>query len=125
MSKDVPNSLRIWFKIHFILDYVIGIPLLLIPIVILEDFGWQTIDPFATRLVGAILIGIGSISLLENRSGIETYNTLLNLKLIMTFTAIIAVLLSLMEHGFFMGYVIGIVLVLYFFLWSYYKYRIG
>ena len=46
----VPASLRTWFRAHFVIDLVAGIPLLLVPGRILGLLGWTTIDPVATRL---------------------------------------------------------------------------
>ena len=48
----------------------------------------------AARLLGAGLIGIGGVSLLANRAGIETYRVLLKMKILWSGSAIIALLLS-------------------------------
>ena len=58
----VPSSLRVWFVIHFVLDFIFAAPLLVAPKFMLTLFGWSTIDPLASRLVGAALMGIGGES---------------------------------------------------------------
>ncbi len=57
--KEVPNSLRTWFVIHFIADMLFGIPLLFFPEFVLPLLGWGVVDPISTRVVGAALMGIG------------------------------------------------------------------
>ncbi len=59
----VPSSLRFWFLIHFVVDVVVAVPLFVAPELTLSLFGWTTVDPIATRLVGAALMGIGVESL--------------------------------------------------------------
>ncbi len=54
----VSKNLRTWFVIHFVADYLFALPLLIAPTWLLNLFGWQSIDPFTARLVGAALIGI-------------------------------------------------------------------
>ncbi|MEK6955082.1 MAG: hypothetical protein AABW52_00325, partial [Nanoarchaeota archaeon] len=97
--KTIPKSLKNWFMIHFIIDYIFGILLIISPEFILKIFNWTTIDPITSRIVGAALIGIGSISLLERNSTIETYKVLLKLKIIWSSLAILGILLSIKESS--------------------------
>ncbi len=80
--KEIPNSLRNWFFMHFLFDYIFGIPLLFFPGQFLNLFNIQVGDLLAIRLFGAALLGIGGVSLLSNKANFETYNSLLNLKII-------------------------------------------
>ena len=68
----VPKSLRTWFVIHFVLDFIFAIPLILAPRAFLGLLGWTSIDPIAARLVGAALIGIGGESYLGRNAGLES-----------------------------------------------------
>ena len=92
--KQVPASLRIWFTIHFIVDYLFAIPLFIVPAWFLSFFGFTVIDPVTARLVAAALMGIGGISLLSRKESINVYNSLLKLKIIWSVSAIAGLLLS-------------------------------
>jgi Pyruvate/2-oxoacid:ferredoxin oxidoreductase delta subunit len=48
----IPKGLRTWFIIHFVADYLSGIPLLFAPVWTMSLLGWTTIDPATSRLVG-------------------------------------------------------------------------
>lgn len=125
-TKQVPNSLKIWFFIHFIIDYLLAIPLLFFPDYFLRYLGWITPDIFLARLVGAALIGIGGVSLLQNKSSLDSYNSLLTLKILWSLTAIISIILSILE-----GttpkiiWLILIIFIIFSILWIYYKLKIN
>ncbi len=95
--RDPPEALKLWFKIHFMLDYLIGLPLFLFPIQVLEFLNWNTIDPVASRIAAAALFGIGGISLVAQNSSIEIYRILLKLKLIWSIAALIGILGSIIQ----------------------------
>ena len=97
MDKSVPNSLRIWFVIHFVADVLFGLPLLLFPRWLLPLFGWGTYDPIMTRLVGAALMGIGIESLLGRNANTETFRAMLNLKVIWASSALFAIGAGIVE----------------------------
>ena len=63
-DSGVPSSLRKWFVVHFIVDVLIAIPLLVAPRSLLGLPGWSEIDPTMARGVAAALFGIGIESLL-------------------------------------------------------------
>ncbi|MCD4719061.1 MAG: hypothetical protein K8S13_04275 [Desulfobacula sp.] len=48
--QTVPIALKRWFTIHFAVDVLFAIPLFFFPVVFLTLLGWQSIDPFATRI---------------------------------------------------------------------------
>lgn len=54
-----------------------------------------TIDPVATRLVGAALFGIAGASLLSRRTSLATFRALLRLKILWTGAAVFSVVLSI------------------------------
>jgi len=96
-NQSVPQSLRNWFVIHFILDIVVAIPLMLAPEFSLKFLGWETVDPFSTRVAAAALFGIGTESYLGRNSGSEAYKGMLNLKIIWSASAVIGIGLSLLQ----------------------------
>jgi hypothetical protein len=98
-STDVPQSLRTWFVIHFAVDIVFAVPLLLAPGWVLALFGWQAVDPITSRLVGAALLGIGGASLLERNAGREVFRAMLGLKIIWACGALLAIGLGIAAGG--------------------------
>jgi len=122
----VPKSLRTWFVIHFILDVVFAIPLMLIPKAFLTFFGWRVIDPLAARLVAAALMGIGVESYLGRDSGVEAYKSMLNLKIIWSMSATFGLILTMVTgDGPWMGWVLVAIFAPFCGLWSYYRIRLG
>jgi cation transport ATPase len=98
-SPDVPKGLRTWFVIHFAVDIVFAVPLLLVPKWILPLFGWSAVDPITSRLVGAALLGIGGASLLERNAGREVFRAMLGLKIIWATAALVAIALGILAGG--------------------------
>jgi len=94
----VPDRLRWWFVVHFILDLAAAIPLFIAP-QILGWLGWPAVDPISTRLVAAALFGIGIESLLGRNAGVEAFRGMLNLKIIWSGTAVVGTLWSQLEGG--------------------------
>jgi hypothetical protein len=91
----VPVSLRRWFTAHFIIDLLLGIPAILFPGVMLQIFGFPPTEQFTTRLLGAGLLGMGGAIFLMRNKGIISYRTMLNIKIIWSLAAIIAITVSL------------------------------
>ncbi len=122
----VPDKLRTWFVVHFVVDMLFAIPLFLAPEWMLTLFGWQTVDPLTSRLVAAALFGIGIESFLGRKAGLEAFRGMLNLKLIWSFGAVlgIGVSLALAGGGPFMGWVVMAIFVVFFFLWLYYRVKL-
>ena len=95
----VPKPLKIWFVIHFAVDVILAIPLMIVPQVFLSALGWKIVDPIASRLVGAALFGIGIESLLSIKASVDTYIGMLNLKIIWSTAAIVGTVISLIALG--------------------------
>ena len=118
----VSRSLRLWFIIHFVADMAFGVPLLVAPGFTMALFGWQVVDPFTARLVGAALLGIGGVSLLVRDAGPETFRAMLDLKLIWSASAVIGMLITLWQGDappagwLFVG-----IFVLFFAVWAYHR----
>ena len=123
--KDVPNALRTWFKIHFLVDMIFAMPLFLAPVWVLSQFGLTTIDAVTPRLVASAMFAIGGTSLYAHKKGAEVFDTLLTLKIIWSSLAIIALLIALYEGA--PKSIWGPTLTFVFFccLWVYYKRKIN
>ncbi len=126
--KVAPKWLKIWFVIHFIADMTFAIPLMLFPVRFLVMLGWTSVDPISTRLVAAALFSIGIESLLGRNATIDSFKTMLNLKIIWSSTAVIGILLSMLfphtEAPLF-GWVFLGVFAAFNILWVYWRTRIG
>ena len=119
----VPQSLRFWFVIHFVVDFIFAIPLLVAPVWLLTLFGFETADPFTARLVGAALLGIGGESLLGWNGTVEAFRAMLNLKIIWSLAAIAAIILTLVLNGGpLIAYVILLIFAAFSGLWMYYRF---
>ena len=119
----VPQSLRFWFVIHFVVDFIFAIPLMVAPVWLLTLFGFETADPFTAPLVGAALLGIGGESLLGWNGTVEAFRAMLNLKIIWSLAAIAAIILTLvLTGGPLMAYLILLVFAAFSGLWMYYRF---
>jgi len=128
IQGEVPQALRKWFLVHFLIDFIFAIPLMVIPVSFLTSLGWQVVDPVAARLVAAALFGIGIESLLSYKAPAETYQGMLNLKVIWSFGATIGLILSLLQGD--QGrpvtlWFLLLVFVAFNILWIYWKVKIS
>ncbi|HEY5730600.1 MAG TPA: hypothetical protein VIS72_11145 [Anaerolineales bacterium] len=122
--NEVPDSLRTWFVIHFVADMLTGIPLLLFPELIMPFLGWTMIDPIATRVVGAALMGIGIESYLGRNAGIEVFRAMLNLKVIWSSSAILGIGLGIWKGGAQAGWLFLSIFFIFWCVWVYYWRRL-
>ncbi|MDW7651959.1 MAG: hypothetical protein SCK29_06305 [Bacillota bacterium] len=97
-DEQVPEGLKRWFVIHFIVDVLTAVPLFLFPYTILEVLGWPQTDPVMTRLFAAALFAIGIESFLGRNAGVEAFKGMLNLKLIWSSFAAGGILISLLQN---------------------------
>ena len=121
-SAQFPQALRTWFLIHFIVDLLFAIPLMVAPEWMLSLVGWQTVDPFTARLAAAALFGIGIESFLARNSKTETFRSMLNLKIIWSLSAVFGISLSLIEGSQgrpWFAWTILVIFVAFNFLWVY------
>src|SRR3989344_9178070 len=114
------SSLKMWFIIHFIVDYIFGIPLLLAPQWTLTLFGFQAAELLTPRLVGAALLGIGGISLIARNESKEVYRSLLLLKILWSVSVIIAIILTLIEGAPTSSWIILMIFIFFSGLWCHY-----
>ena len=121
----IPELLKKIFLLHFIIDIIFAIPLILFPEIFLRYLGWIEIDVISARLVGAVLIAIGTTSLIKKESTIESYNTLLTLKIIWSFSALSVLLISIINGAPKILILIFIIFLLFFIIWVYYKRKLS
>lgn len=119
-ENGVPRKLRRWFVIHFVVDILFAIPLLLIPETILPFFGWAVVDPITSRLVGAALLGIGTESLLGRNASLEVYRAMLNLKLLWGTGALLGITLGIIQGAPITAWLLLAIFSLFTIVWLYY-----
>jgi hypothetical protein len=123
-NSQVPDSLRFWFVVHFVVDLIVGVPLLLVPELLLPLLGWRTIDPITSRLVGAALMGIGVESLLGRNASAEVYRAMLNLKIIWASSAVLGISLGLAAGGVVTGWLFLGIFAGFWGLWVHFRLRL-
>ena len=94
-TLEVPATLRLWFLVHFVVDVVAAVPLLVAPEELLPRLGWTAVDPVSARLVGAALMAIGVQSWRTRNAGAVVYRAMLGLKVIWSATAILGLSLAI------------------------------
>ena len=114
------SGLKTWFVVHAAIDYIFGLPLLLIPIKFMTLLGWQTIDPLTTRLLGAALIAIGTISYITRNEDTNVYRNILKLKITWSVTAILGIILTIIQGAPKLIWAILIIFILFTAIWNYY-----
>lgn len=107
--------------IHFAVDWLTGLPLLLFPGPVLGIFGWHPLDPTATRLFAAALLGIGGQSFLGRNGDISEFRAMLNLKLIWSGAASAGLAISIAQGAPWLASLALGVFVAFFGLWAYYR----
>ena len=116
------QALRMWFVIHFFVDYLAAIPLFIFPFQSLSFLGWHTIDPLATRIIASALFAIGGVSLIARNATPEVYREILTLKIIWSFFVTTALVIALMQGEITWGILVSIILFVFFGLvWAYYR----
>jgi len=121
---DVPASLRRWFVIHFAVDLAFAVPLILVPAYTMHLLGWTTVEPVATRLVGAALAAIGLQSLLGRHHSVEAFRTMLGLKCLWSGVAIVGLALSLAEGAPPFAWALLGIFIAFAMVWNYYRLRL-
>jgi hypothetical protein len=123
--ENVPNGLRTWFVVHFVVDVLFAIPLLFFPQMLLDLFNWRTYDPIMTRLVGAALMGIGVESLLGRNASADTFRAMLNLKVIWASSALIAIGIGIAEGLASTAWSLFTIFFVFWCVWVYYHVNLG
>lgn len=121
----VTPALRRWFVVHFAADLLFALPLLVAPVAFLEALGWTCVDPIASRLVGAALMGIGVQSLLGRNESVETFRAMLQLKIIWSATATVGLLVSQLQGGPPLGWAFVAIFAGFNGLWTWYRVQLS
>ena len=119
--------LKRWFIIHCLIDVLIAVPLFIMPERLLDFCGWRTVDPVSARLVAAALFGIGIVSFVVKDASHEVYKAMLALKIIWSFAASAALLLSLLTHAHGRPaalWIAAVIFIGFHFVWFYWYLRI-
>lgn len=120
----LPKGLRFWFIVHFAIDVFFALPLLLFPEGALSLLKWNRIDPLATRIVGAALMGIGIESWIGRNASVEVFRAMLNLKIIWSLSAVFGIGLSMIQGGPPAGWIFLALFGGFSMLWIYYRLRL-
>lgn len=120
----VPRALRTWFVIHFVADWVFALPLFLAPRAFLGALGWTEVDPLTTRIVAAALIGIGTESLIGRNGTVESFRTMLNLKILWSGSATLGIVWSCLEGAPKLAWGFAAIFGAFNALWSYWRWRL-
>jgi hypothetical protein len=124
-SDEVPRALRCWFVVHGVVDWIVAVPLFLIPDAFLLALGWTVVDPMAARGVAAALVGIGTQSLLARNSTGAVYRELLSLKILWSFTATLGFAWTALSVGPRIGWLFVAIFAFFNVLWMYWRRRLG
>jgi hypothetical protein len=124
-TRNMPKSLKTWFKIHFVLDYLFAIPLFIFPNQFVSMLGLNEMSPLLARIVAAALFGIGGTSLWMNNEGKEAYMTMLRLKIIWSATAVLGMALTFTITTPLMGWIVMSTFAGFCLLWIYFLYKLS
>ncbi len=124
ISRDVPKSLRVWFVIHFVIDIIFAIPMLLVPELLMPLMGWSVVDPITSRLVGAALLAIGVESLLGRKASRDVFKAMLNLKILWASGAVVGIGLGLVAGGPPLAWIFLEIFAAFLGLWVYYRVKL-
>ena len=121
---QVPPALRRWFVVHFVADWVFAIPLFFAPGPFLGALGWTAVDPVTARIVAAALVGIGTESLVGRNNGVDSFRTMLNVKILWSGTATLGIVCSCLEGAPRAAWVFAAIFGSFNALWSYWRWRL-
>ena len=118
-KENISSSLKMWFKIHFIVDMVFAIPLFFFPNIFLNFLGFTAIEPITARLVAAALFGIGGTSYFAKTK--DEFSILLTLKLIWSSAAFIGLVWSAIQVPNVLTWILALIFAIFFIIWLHYK----
>jgi hypothetical protein len=99
-DMNIKKALKISFIIHFFLDIVFALPLMIMPVRFLSLLGWNAVDPIAARIASAALFGIGIESLLARNADLSSFRHMLRLKIIWSASALTGLIISAVKGYF-------------------------
>jgi len=117
----VPKSLKIWFKLHFIVDVIFAIPLIFFPGWFMKLLSLPVENLFLARVIGAALLGIGGASIFCKKK--EHYEIMLILKIIWSISAILVIVYSAIFEGPVLFWILALVFIIFSITWIYYWFK--
>jgi hypothetical protein len=93
-DMELPHSLRRWFLAHGVASVAAGLPLLIVPGLLLGSLGWRVVDPATARLSGAALLAIGALSVRVRREGVDVVRLVLGFVLLWSFAGMVALVIA-------------------------------
>jgi len=125
IQKDkVPTGLKVFFILHFIVDTGFGIPFVFLTRTMHELFHLPTENLILGRMFGAAMIAIGGVSILVIKDKLDSFKSLLKLKLLWSASAIVGIGISLNENFHDSYFFAFSFFVLFFVVWSYYYFKL-
>jgi hypothetical protein len=122
----LPQSLRSWFVIHFVVDLIFSVPLILFPHAALALVGQTVVgDALSYRIMGAAFFAIGTTSLLMRNAGLESYRALLNLKILWSSAALVGIMLAIVQDASKIAWLPFGIFVIFWFVWVWYRRALG
>lgn len=94
IKMSVSPALRLAFKVHCLVDLSFAIPLLVYPN-FMSIFGFQSIDPFSSRLFAAALFAIGLSSWSTDDMSREVFRKMLRLKILFSAFSLLGVFVAI------------------------------
>ena len=125
MPAAVPRRLRQWFIAHFVIDWLVAVPLFIAPRLVLGAFGWITVDPVSARLVAAALFAIGGRSYFMRHASLEVYRELLVLKVFWSLAATAGLVWSAIQGAPALTWAFAATFAGFFLVWSYWWRRLA
>jgi hypothetical protein len=124
--KSIPQQVQNWFKIHFLIDLLVAIPLFFAPVSFLSFFGFNpvAINPSLARVVAAAFFAIGGMSFWMNTENYSSYIVMLRLKIIWSSTATLGLLWAALEGGPTILWFFASIFAAFFVLWQYWYHKI-
>ena len=115
----IPKSLQTWFKLHFLVDLIVGIPLIFFPGWFMGILSLPVENLFLARIIGAALLGIGGASIFCKKK--EHYEIMLILKIIWSISAILVLVYSAIVEKSLIYWILALVFLIFSVAWIYYK----
>lgn len=123
-ETSVPSALKTWFVIHCAADWLFALPLFFAPRLFLGALGWREVDTVSARIVAAALVGIGTQSFLGRHATVDSYRTMLNLKILWSATATAGIVWSCLDGAAPMAWGFAATFLAFNGLWSYWRWRL-
>lgn len=121
--QPISKNLRRWFLFHFWVDLIFALPLILAPVWFMGLFDFEVTETLTPRLVGAALLGIGGASLVMHKAGLEAFKTMLQLKIIWSGAAMLAILLTYWQEKNAYLWLFFSIFFTFSMVWNYYFFR--